>query len=62
MKKIIWIKMNENWKLELLDAIIDNMCDVDGVLETIRNLADYGVSKAELLELNFDRNDIDKAL
>ena len=54
--------MNENWKLELLDAIIDNMCDVDGVLETIRNLADYGVSKAELLELNFNRNDIDKAL
>lgn len=45
--------------IDLLDDIIDNKCEMEGVRETIAYLISLAdLTKEELLELNFDENDI----
>lgn len=48
-------------KAAIADALIDRMCDVDGIKETIWVLADY-CTKEELLALGFNEYDIDQIL
>ena len=49
-------------KEELCDYLIDEMCERDGIDETIKFLAESGCIKKDLLELNFDEKDVNKVL
>ena len=44
---------------EILDALIDNLCEVDGVRETIKNLIDLSVDRNELVAMNFDKDEVE---
>ena len=57
------MKLTEKRKNEILNALIDHLCDYgDEVIEAIETLLDLGVTKEELLALDFDENDIDSVL
>lgn len=43
----------------LLDRLLDDRCDAYGVRNTIAYLIDLGLSKDQILDLNFDDGDVD---
>lgn len=53
--------MNEKI-LELLNAYLDNQCEVDGVREVLRELVALGGEKETLLAMSFYEADIDMVL
>lgn len=56
-------KLLEDKLQYVANGFIDYKCDFDGVKETIACLAnDYDFTKEELLELHFDKDDIDEVL
>lgn len=44
---------------DLCNALIDDMCEFDGIPETIEHLYNLGINREQLLELDFDESDID---
>lgn len=61
------IKDNPNYKsINLIDRVcndlLDLMCDVRGIKDTIKYLLESGFNRFELLDLNFDKKDIDDVL
>lgn len=46
-------------KLDLLDFMLDDRCEMYGVRNTICYLLDYGLTKEEILNLKFDEEDLD---
>ena len=56
-------KLTEERKDAILNALIDHICDYgDEVMEAIETLLDLGVTKEELLALNFEEDDVDMVL
>lgn len=56
-------KLAEERKDTILNALIDHLCDYgDEVPEAIETLLDLGVTKDELLALNFDEEDVNMVL
>lgn len=53
--------MNEKI-LELLNAYLDNQCEVDGVRKVLRELVALGGDKETLLAMSFYEADIDMVL
>ena len=49
-------------KLELLDAMLDDRIEMYGVINTIQYLLDNDFTKEELLEMKFDKADINEAI
>ena len=49
-------------KLELLDAMLDDRIEMYGVINTIQYLLDNDFTKEELLEMKFDKADINEAV
>lgn len=57
--------VNGNEKLnlnEVLDYILDDYCELHGIEECLDLLVGYGVKKEDLIELKFDKDDIDNAI
>ena len=48
----------EKKKQELLDDLLNDRCDMYGVINTIQYLLDKGFSEKEIKKLGFDENDI----
>ena len=46
--------MNIEELMDLLNAMIDDRCDMFGIKNTIAYLKDYGLSKDDLVALGFD--------
>jgi hypothetical protein len=63
MAEVQRIAISEEKKDEILNGLIDYLCDYgDNVKEAIEFLLDLGVNKEELLALNFDEDEIDDVL
>lgn len=43
----------------ILDDLINNLCEVDGVRTTIKNLIDLGVERNELVAMKFDKDEVE---
>ena len=53
--------MKEGRVLNILERILDDLCDVQGIYETIQNLIEMGVEDDELRDLKFEIGDIEIA-
>ena len=52
----------ETKKLELLEAMLDERCDVYGTINTIQYLLDRDFTKEDLLQMDFAENDVNAAI
>lgn len=52
----------EKERQDLLDALIDERCEVVGILETIEFLMNLGLSKEQLLKMHFEEEDIEEVI
>lgn len=52
----------DNKKLELLEMLIDDRCEMYGIRNTISLMVDNGFTREELLEMKFDEEDVDAVL
>ena len=46
-------------KLSVLNQLLDDRCDLYGVRNTICYLLDGGLTKEEILDLQFDKDDVE---
>ena len=53
--------MKEGRALNILERILDDLCDVQGIYETIQNFIEMGVEDDELRDLKFEIGDIEIA-
>lgn len=51
----------KNYKEQLLDRLIDELIDQFGINWTIQYMMDFGLTQEQLIELGFDKIDIDFA-
>ena len=53
--------MTKEKAIYILNRLIDDLIDLDGIFETLKNLMCMGVTDEELLELGFSQDNINLA-
>lgn len=56
------MELNTKRKAELLDDLLDMLCERNRIIEVIEDLISIGTTEKELIKLHFDKDDIKIAI